>query len=176
VSAAVASAVMALTMLPSAVPMLRVDFATARSRVHTAAVAAGYLAVWCALGAVTMPLAMLMIPRTAVALALVAAAAYQLSPVKRRCLTRCRAPLAQIVFGWRDGAAGGVRMGATNGVWCAGCCAGLLAALLAVGAASTIGMLAFGGVVLLEKVSPWGLRTTRFGAAALAAGGVVWLL
>ena len=56
-----------------------------------------------------MPLAMLGASGRASAAALVGAAVYQASPVSRRCLTRCRTPLARIVVGWRVGRVARVR-------------------------------------------------------------------
>lgn len=46
---------------------------------------------------------------------LVAAGAYQLTPLERRCLRRCRSPLGFVVHGWRGGHLGAVRMGVEHG-------------------------------------------------------------
>ena len=43
------SAAMAAMMLPSELPLLRLDYATARSRLRLAALGLGYLGVWLAL-------------------------------------------------------------------------------------------------------------------------------
>lgn len=174
-SAIVGVAVMSATMLPSALPLLRLDAATAGSRSHTAAVALGYAGVWALLGAATMPLAMLGLSAHASAAALGGAAAYQVSPVARRCLTRCRAPLARVVIGWRDGIAGGLWMGVRDGVWCAGCCVGLLAGLIVVGAVSMSGMLLFGALAAVQKVAPFGVAACFTYAIALAVGAVALL-
>jgi predicted metal-binding membrane protein len=174
-SAAVGIGVMSATMLPSALPLLRLDAATAGSRSHTAAVTLGYAGVWAVLGAAAMPLAMLGLPAHAAAAALAGAAVYQVSPFARRCLRRCRTPLARIAFGWRDGVAGGLWMGVRDGLWCAGCCAGLLVALIAAGAVSVWGMLLFGAVAAVLKVGPFGVVASFALAVALAAGAVVLL-
>jgi len=42
---------------------------------------------------------------------LVVAGLYQLSPLKRICLGKCRTPMSFILASWRDGQAGAVRMG-----------------------------------------------------------------
>ena len=73
---------------------------------------------------------------------LAVAAVYQLTPLKHRCLRVCRAPLARILHGWRDGATGAFRMGVVNGLWCVGCCLGLTLALLALGMMSIGWMIA----------------------------------
>lgn len=171
----VGMAVMSATMLPSALPLVRLAAATAGSRGHTAAVALGYAAVWAALGTAAMPLAMLGPSRQASAAALGAAAVYQVSPFARRCLMRCRNPLARIVVGWRDGVAGGLAMGVRDGLWCTGCCAGLLVGLIAVGAVSVWGMLAFGALAAVQKLAPFGAQAGVAFALALAVGALVLL-
>jgi predicted metal-binding membrane protein len=169
------TATMAAMMLPSTVPLLRLDYATTRSRARVAALAGGYLVVWVAIGSVVMAAdaAVGMHGNRTTAALLAVAALYQLLPVKRRCLTRCRAPLARMLLGWRDGIGGAARMGVENGVWCAGCCAGLMLALLALGAMSWVWMALVGAVILVEKVT-W-VRADAV-SALLAAGAVVWAL
>jgi predicted metal-binding membrane protein len=53
---------------------------------------------------------------------LVAAGLYQLTPLKYRCLSQCRSPLAFVLTSWREGYGGAFRMGVEQGVYCAGCC------------------------------------------------------
>src|SRR5207244_13317069 len=52
---------------------------------------------------------------------LVAAGAYQLTPVKGACLTRCRSPLGFLMTNWRDGTIRALRMGLWPGVLFRGC-------------------------------------------------------
>ncbi|TML85005.1 MAG: DUF2182 domain-containing protein [Actinobacteria bacterium] len=165
---------MAAMMLPGTVPLLRLDYAVTRSRARTALVVAGYLAVWAALGLAALPLDGVFMGRGRWLLvaALGAAAAYQLSPLKRRCLARCRAPLGRVLHGWRDGALGALRLGAANGVWCVGCCVGLTVALLALGMMSPHWMAAFTVVVTAEKTAP--VLLSRPLATGLAIGAVAW--
>jgi predicted metal-binding membrane protein len=88
-----------------------------------------------------------------------AAAAYELTPLKRRCLAGCR-----------DGVrtdANGLAAGVRYGVHCVGCSAGLMLVLLALGAMSVTWMLVVAALVLVEKVP-------RFGASL--AGPVALLL
>lgn len=63
---------------------------------------------------------------------LVIAGVYQWTPLKRVCLDNCRSPLDFILFRWRGGAGGALRMGAEHGAYCLGCC-GLLMGVLFVG-------------------------------------------
>ncbi len=137
---------MAGMMLPSELAYFRLDYATARSKLRTAVVASGYVAVWVALAT---PLFFLPAPPWEIAVAV--AAAYQLTPLKRRCLAVCRTPLARIVHGWRDGHAGAFRTGVGNGLWCAGCCAGAMLVLLAVGIMSVWWMAIAGAAIFAEK-------------------------
>jgi predicted metal-binding membrane protein len=174
---------MAAMMLPSTLPLLRLDHATTRSWPRLVALAGGYLSVWIAFGCVVLAADALagdrllgMHGRRLTAALLAVAALYQLLPVKRRCLTRCRAPLGRLLLGWRDGIGGAARMGVTNGLWCAGCCAGLMVALLALGVMSWVWMTLVGATILFEKVTPIGAALTLPVSAALAAGAVVWAL
>ena len=150
------TATMGAMMLPSTIPLLRLDFATTRSRGRTVALAGGYLVVWLAIGSIVL-----------------AADAALGMHGKRRCLTRCRAPLGRMLLGWRDGLGGAARMGVENGLWCAGCCAGLMLALLGLGVMSWVWMALVAGVVLIEKVT-W-IRVDVV-SGVLAAGAVVWAL
>lgn len=174
---------MVLMMLPSALPLLRLDFATARSGPRAVALGAGYLSTW---GMVAAAVALLDIlvgmplmdshEQVVVVAALGVAAVYQASPLKRRCLTRCRSPLSRILHGWRDGVGGAFRMGVENGLWCVGCCLGLVAALLVLGAMSLLWMALFFAVVTAEKTAPFGASLSRVLVLALAVGAVVWAI
>ena len=174
---------MAAMMVPSTVPLLRLDYATTGSRPRLVALTGGYLLVWIAFGCVVLGADALagdrllgMHGRRLTAALLAVAALYQLLPLKRRCLTRCRAPLGRLLLGWRDGLVGATRMGVTNGVWCAGCCAGLMVALLGLGVMSWVWMVLVGAVILLEKVTPIGAAMSLPVSAVLAIGAVVWAL
>jgi len=85
---------------------------------------------------------------------IVGAAFYQLTPLKDRCLTRCRSPLMFLLESWRDGRIGALRMGVEHGAWCVGCCWALMAALFALGVMS-IGWMAFiAALIAAEKLLP----------------------
>ncbi|HEX6788902.1 MAG TPA: DUF2182 domain-containing protein [Gaiellaceae bacterium] len=174
---------MGAMMLPSELPLLRLDYATARSRTRTAALLFGYFAVWSALAApvwigdrATGGRLLGMHGRELTAGILAAAALYQLTPLKRRCLAICRAPLARILHGWRDGHSGAFHMGVVNGLWCVGCCVGLTASLLALGMMSIGWMVAVGAAILIEKTTRVGFVASRATAGFLALGALGWLL
>jgi predicted metal-binding membrane protein len=137
---------MAAMMLPSELAFFRLDYATARSPLRTAVLAAGYVVVWTAFAA---PLFFLPAPPWEIAVAL--AAAYQITPLRRRCLAVCRTPFARIVHHWRDGLHGALLTGIENGLWCAGCCAGAMLVLLAVGLMSYWWMALAGAAIFVEK-------------------------
>jgi predicted metal-binding membrane protein len=86
---------------------------------------------------------------------IVAAAAYQLTPLKDACLRRCRSPMMFLLTAWRPGHAGALRMGIEHGGWCVGCCWALMAALFALGVMS-VGWMAFiAALIAIEKLLPW---------------------
>jgi predicted metal-binding membrane protein len=85
----------------------------------------------------------------------VAAAVYQLTPLKDVCLRHCRSPLMFLMSHWRPGRLGGLRMGVAHGGWCIGCCWALMAALFALGVMSLGWMALIAALVAAEKLSPW---------------------
>ena len=96
-----------------------------------------------------------------------AAAVYQLTPLKDVCLRHCRSPLMFLMSHWRPGRLGGLRMGVVHGGWCVGCCWALMAALFALGVMS-LGWMAFiAALIAVEKLLPW---------KELASGGIAVLL
>jgi predicted metal-binding membrane protein len=86
---------------------------------------------------------------------ILAAAIYQLTPLKDACLRRCRSPLMFILNSWRPGNVGALRMGVEHGLWCVGCCWGLMAALLALGVMSIGWMALIAALIAVEKLLPW---------------------
>ena len=144
----------------------------------------GYLVVWLAFSAVATAAQWALHERallsstmatssTVVAGAiLVAAGAYQLTPLKAGCLVRCRSPLGFLMSNWRDGSGGAFRMGFRHGIFCLGCCWALMTVLFVVGVMN----LAWVGVltlfILAEKLGPAGARISRAGGAILILLGV----
>jgi predicted metal-binding membrane protein len=150
-SVAIWSAAMVAMMLPSELPLLRLDHRTAGSWARTGVLTAGYAAVWLAVGLASMKLPV----RPPLVWTLLALVLYQVTPLKRRCLRVCRAPLARVLHGWRDGLGGAFVMGVENGLWCLGCCVGFTALLVALGMKNVVWIAVVGGVILLEKAGPW---------------------
>jgi predicted metal-binding membrane protein len=111
-------------------------------------------------------------PRLAGAV-LVAAGAYQLTPLKTACLTHCRSPLGFLMTSWRNGATGAFAMGCRHGAYCVGCCWALMTILFAVGVMSLAWVAVLAGFVLLEKLSPAGLTLSRGTGAMLVLLGLI---
>jgi predicted metal-binding membrane protein len=104
---------------------------------------------------------------------LIGAGAYQLTPLKGRCLAQCRSPLGFLMSNWHDGVSGAFRMGFRHGAFCLGCCWALMAVLFVVGVMN----LAWVGVltvfILVEKIGSTGVRVARVGGSIMIAFGVI---
>ena len=104
---------------------------------------------------------------------LVAAGAYQLTPVKGACLIRCRSPLGFLMTNWRDGALGALEMGLRHGVYCLGCCWLLMCLLFVVGVMNLLWVAALTVFVLAEKIGPFGLIVARLAGAIMIVAGIL---
>jgi predicted metal-binding membrane protein len=106
---------------------------------------------------------------------LIAAGAWQLTPMKQTCLRHCRSPLHFLVHGFRPGAGGALRMGAEHGLFCLGCCWFLMALLFYGGVMNLYWIAGLAVYVLIEKTVPAGHFVSRVtGIVLLCCGG--WLL
>jgi predicted metal-binding membrane protein len=145
----------------------------------------GYIIVWVAFSAAAA-LAQWMLHQTAMltpAMAaangrlaggiLVAAGAYQLTPVKGACLIRCRSPLGFLMTNWRGGTVGALQMGLLHGVYCLGCCWLLMCLLFVVGVMNLVWVLALTAFVFIEKIGPSGLIVARVAGAIMIVSGIL---
>jgi len=113
----------------------------------------------------------------AILAAFTAGGLYQLTPLKARCLRRCRTPVAQLLhYGNYHGRLRDLRVGVHHGAYCLGCCWALMVVLVAAGAMGLVWVLLIAGAVALEKLAPrWlaspGVCTPRPSACATRAGG-----
>jgi predicted metal-binding membrane protein len=178
---------MAAMMFPSVAPTVALYARMAQRRAPVAPLvfAAGYLLTWTVAG--LLAYALFDLGRTLLGdeLAwdasgrwvaggtLVAAAAYELTPLKDVCLAKCRSPLGFLLGSWRDGVRGALTMGARHGGWCVGCCWALMASLFALGVMSLAWMAFVAALIALEKTLPWGRPATYGTALVLLALGVV---
>ncbi len=100
-----------------------------------------------------------------------AAGAYQLTPLKMRCLEHCRSPLAHLMhyLGFR-GPLRDARAGAHHGLFCLGCCWALMVLMVAFGVMNLAAMVGLALVIAVEKHWRHGERFAR--AVGLVA--VLW--
>jgi predicted metal-binding membrane protein len=99
---------------------------------------------------------------------LLAAAAFELTPLKDVCLTKCRSPLGFLLGSWRDGLRGALLLGARHGGWCVACCWALMASLFALGVMSVAWMAFVAALIAAEKTLPW-RRPVTYATALLLA-------
>jgi predicted metal-binding membrane protein len=101
-----------------------------------------------------------------------AAAVYQLTPLKDICLRHCRSPFGFLIAYWKPGRLGALRMGAIHGAWCIGCCWALMAALFALGVMSLGWMALIAVLIAVEKLLPRRDLANRAVALVLLALGI----
>ena len=179
---------MAAMMLPSLSPTVALFARMTRDRLAPLVFTGGYLVAWAAAGAAAFALARLggllvgdvlawnRAGRWVAGSTLLVAAAYELTPLKHVCLSKCRSPLGFLLGAWRDGRLGSLKMGVRHGAWCIGCCWALMASLLALGVMS-IGWMAFvAALIALEKLLPWRRVATYATAGLLLVLGVLLLV
>ncbi len=177
-------------MLPGAAPMILLFAAVNRKGaergnpyVPTGVFAAGYLAMWGAFSVVATGLQWglertgllsSMLASTSLVLGgvlLIAAGAWQLTPLKQACLKHCRSPLHFITHGWRKGHLGALRMGLEHGAFCLGCCWFLMGLLFYGGVMNLYWVAGLALFVLLEKTIPVGHWLGRVTGGGLIAWG-----
>ncbi len=180
---------MTAMMLPTVAPFAALYTRTLtddRAR-RTTELATGYLIVWTLAAVPAFALAWLADelvgsrPTAARVLAVTIFAAcgiYQLTPLKDRCLARCRSPLGFVMkYGSYQGRLRDMRVGINHGAFCLACCWSLMAVLIAVGLMNVAAMVVLAAVVLVEKTWRWGRQFSRaVGVAALvlAVAVVFW--
>lgn len=187
VLAAMWAVMMAAMMVPAAAPSTVLHARMSRSARLSAAYATGYLGAWGAVGILyaaahwalqatgLLHMGMRLASAPVAGAVLIAAGAYQWSPLKARCVARCRSPLGFMLNEWREGAWGAFTMGLRYAVWCVGCCWMLMSVLFVVGAMSVTWATIIAIYVLAERLMPGGSRFDRMVGVALAAWGA-WMI
>ena len=104
--------------------------------------------------------------------ALIAAALWQVTPVKEVCLRHCRSPLSFFMRhkGGLRAPGRAIRLGVSHGAFCLGCCWLLMVVLVALGTMNLWWMAALALLIFIEKVvtaGPWFSRGTALVMAAL---------
>jgi predicted metal-binding membrane protein len=166
---------MAAMMLPSAAPLVLI-YRRGASATATAALTAGYLALWAAVGIAAYAADSSLEGSRVAAFVLVGAGLYELTPLKARFLRQCRDPAGFLMARWRGGPAGAFRLGLDHGLFCLGCCWALMAVLVVSAAMGLAWAAVIALAVFAEKVLP-GDRIWRLAiASALLALGVALLV
>ncbi|MGW1000596.1 DUF2182 domain-containing protein [Streptomyces sp. NPDC002520] len=180
---------MAAMMLPSTAPVAALYARTItvhRSR-RMVVFTVAYLLVWVTAGLPAYALAAGLgraatLPAEAgsavAAAAFAVSGVYQLTPLKDRCLARCRSPVglmlryASYPRTFRD-----LRAGAHHGAFCLGCCWSLMLLLAVFGLMNLWAMVALAAVIATEKLAPAGHLVARVvGVASIAlAVAVFWV-
>lgn len=170
-------------MFPAAAPMVQMLQRIAVSKrlqgqafVPAWVFVAGYLVVWSLFGALAYVAAIALDrvanqsmwlmgngPRLG-GLVLLLAGVYQLMPLKRACLSKCRSPISFLLTSWHDGYGGALRMGVEHGSFCLGCCWAMMLVLFVVGVMSLPWMALLTAAIFIEK----NVRFERVTTAALA--------
>jgi predicted metal-binding membrane protein len=185
---------MTAMMLPGAAPMILLfALVNRRSRsqgapyVPTAVFASGYLIAWAGFSLAAtlvhgwleqsgwLTMGMASANRWLSGVLLLAAGAYQLSPLKHACLRHCRGPVDFIARRWRPGQLGALRMGLEHGSFCVGCCWVVMGLLFYGGVMNLLWIVGLAVLVLAEKLLPIGHKIGNVsGVGFLIWGG--WLL
>jgi predicted metal-binding membrane protein len=178
-------------MVPSAAPMILL-FATVNRRqramaapwVPTGIFAAGYLAAWAVYSGLAtglqwlldrsglMTMAMASAADWLGAVLLMAAGAWQLTPLKHACLEHCRSPFAFVSQHWRPGPMGAFRMGLRHGSYCVACCWAVMGLLFYAGVMNFAWIAGLAIFVLVEKLLPAGHRFGQVSGYVFLAWGL----
>jgi predicted metal-binding membrane protein len=182
-------------MLPTSLPLVAFFRALVRKRedglVLVLLLVIGYVAVWTAF-AVAVHVGDLGLHEAAERIGwletnawvigagtLLLAGLYQFSPLKYKCLDKCRSPMSFVMSHWGGGheSRRAFGLGVHHGLYCLGCCWSLMLLMFAVGVGNIGWMLVLGTVMAVEKNMPWGRRLSApLGVALLAWGIAVVLL
>ena len=186
---------MVAMMFPASAPMILMFSNVHRARAErgqafapTWVFVSGYILVWLVAGAVAYGAAIVaeasasQVPWLTANAAriggfvLISAGLYQLSPLKRSCVTKCQTPFQVIMTSWRDGYGGAFRMGFDHGRYCLGCCVFLFAILFPLGVMNIGAMIAITAFIFAEKSLPVARQLGLAAAAVLVIYGAAVML
>jgi dimethylsulfoniopropionate demethylase len=158
------AAMMGPTFVPALAAYDDLVAAGAGTRAGFARLAMGYLAIWLgfAVLAASAQIAFAALPAPALVpgLLLIVAGAYQFSPWKDACLSRCRTPLTVFMARLSPDGGGAFRCGLRMGADCLGCCWALMALGLIGGAMTLLWMGLATLLMTLEKLPRLGAPLT----------------
>jgi predicted metal-binding membrane protein len=107
---------------------------------------------------------------------LVLAGLYQLTPLKRVCLAKCRTPQEFLLPSWRDGYPGSVRLGLAHGMYCLGGNWLLFVLLFPLGLMNIAAMALLTALIFAEKIFPLGPRIAQVAALILILYGTLVMI
>jgi hypothetical protein len=140
-----------------------------------AEVTAVYVSIWVAFGGLLVlvsPLWSSVDPAVVAAVPLALAAAWQLTPHKRRALLDCHRPSPLPPRG-RRATAGVVRFASLNGLACVRSCWAMMLAMAVASSLTFFWMVAITGLVTTEKLAQKPRQASRAAAVVLAAGALL---
>lgn len=163
-------------MLPTSLPLVALFHSFVRERPNrgrlTTLLVAGYLSIWVLFGLVvhtgdrfvhvTVERSTWLGANTWVigAGTVLLAGLYQFTPLKHKCLDKCRSPMSFIMQHWHGSSEErqAFHLGVHHGLFCVGCCWSLMLLMFAVGVGNLAWMLALAAVMAVEKNVTWGRR------------------
>ena len=177
---------MTAMMLPSVWPFVAVYERTIRVHrvARLGALAGGYLLAWALVGVAAYGVAWVFgelaadrpgLARVVAVAAFATLGIYQLTPLKFRCLSHCRSPLAHVLhYTSFKGPHRDLRAGIEHGLYCLGCCWALMLVLVAFGVMNLPAMIGVAVIIAVEKVWRFGERFARVvGVSALVYAALV---
>src|SRR5262249_13928240 len=117
-------------------------------------------------------------PWAAASALLFLAGLFQFTPLKYRCLDKCRSPLSFVISRWqgRQEQWQAFRLGLDHGIFCVGCCWALMLLMFITSVGSLLWMLVLAVLMGVEKNAPWGRRLSMPLGIALLGCAVALLV
>jgi predicted metal-binding membrane protein len=177
---------MSAMMLPTAIGMILVFAEDGHDRASpaTSAFALGYILVWTGYALAALALQWILLRNRLFqedmkvasdvigGIIFIAAGIYEWSPLKARCLAKCRTPREFVASHWQSGVIGALRMGLRHGVYCLGSYWALMLLLFVVGAMNLVWVAALSLLVLFQKHLPHGEWIARASGVVMLAAGI----
>ena len=188
------SAMALAMMLPAGAPLLAtyMDIAGAAKAkqmevVSPSVLIAGYMSVWLVFaiaasflqgalaGAGALTDELNIASPIVAALMLIGAGAWQFTPTKHQCLSKCRRPFTWFMANWSDTETGVFKLGLQQGLVCLLCCWALMGVMFVAGLMNLFWMAVLAAVMVLEKTIPNPKPLVYGVGTILIAGGLALL-
>ncbi len=109
------------------------------------------------------------------AFVLIGAGAWQFTPTKHQCLSKCRRPFTWFMANWSDTETGVFKLGLQQGLVCLLCCWALMGVMFVAGLMNLFWMAVLAAVMVLEKTIPNPKPLVYGVGTILIAGGLALL-